>query len=319
MTQSLQRADLGVGPNPFDADSVYLEKTLRHEPMELGLDDSVSLRTLAIIIVRAYIAWFIILAVLELIGGVEAEQGHGGTLAVLGFIVSIIVFWVVLLRAKVTEPIGEWRALLPDRAGDAENYFNMVRTVLGRRQLPLRANEIQERRIKLANTNGVVKHVIVIEENEYQAYVTVFGYGTSLYVGWQMWRRRSGAGVIKRALTDRVTAANLATAMLRTDRARAVREAVHLACREALYAAPDSQLWAQAGQAQPLPQVELESVLLGPNPASPSLPAAGAPSPALPPQAAPAPAAQPYVQQAAPYAPVAEPYTQPVEPRTEAE
>ena len=318
MTQSLQRADLGVGPNPFDADSVYLEKTLRHEPMELGLDDSVSLRTLAIILVRAYVAWFIVLTILELIGGYEAAQGHGGTLAALGFMVSIVVFWVVLLRSKVTEPIGEWRALLPNRAGDAESYFNMIRTVLARRQLPLRADEIQERRIKLSNANGVVKHVIVIAENEYQAYVTVFGYGTSLYVGWQMWRRRSGAGLIKRALVDRVTAANLAVAMLRTDRARAVREAVHLACREALYAAPDSQLWAQAGQAGGLPQIELESALLAQTAASPSLPGGSTPSP-LPPPSAPVPAAQRYAQHAAPYAPFTEPSAPPGEPRGEAE
>jgi len=315
VTQSLQRADLDVGPNPFDADSVYLEKTLRHEPMELGLDDSVSLSTLAIMLVRAYVVWFIILFILEIFGGIEATQGHGGTVAVLGFVVSIIVFWLVLLRSKVTEPIGEWRALLPDRAGDAENYFNMIRTVLKRRQLPLNTSEIQERRVQLSGTN-VVKHAIVISENEYQAYVTVFGYGTSLYVGWQMWRRRSGAALIKRALLDRVTAANLVTAMLRTDRARAVREAVHLACREALYAAPDSPLRVQAGHAAPLPMIELETTLLGPDAASPSLPGASTPSPSLPPSV---PAAQPYVQPAAPYAPVAEPYVRPGEPRTEAQ
>ena len=312
MTQSLQRADLDVGPNPFDADSVYLEKTLRHEPMELGLDDSVSLRTLAIMILRAYVAWAIVLFILETFGAIEEKNGGGPTVLVLGFIVSIIVFWFVLLGSKVTEPIGEWRALLPDRAGDAENYFKMIRTVLGRRQLPLRADEIQERRVQLANTNGVVKHAIVISENEYQAYVTVFGYGTSLYVGWQMWRRRSGAHLIKRALVDRVTSANLVTAMLRTDRARAVREAVHLACREALYAAPDSALWAQAGQAAPLPMIELETTLLGPTTPSPSLPGVNVPSPSMAPPVMPAPAAEPYVQ------PVQ--YTQPVvEPRTESE
>jgi hypothetical protein len=87
-----------------------------------------------------------------------------------------------------------------------------------------------------------------------------------------MWRRRSGARLMKRALADRVTAASLVTAMLRTDRARAVREAVHLACREALYAIPDETLWADAQQL-PLPPVEQESALLMPQQhASPALP-----------------------------------------------
>jgi hypothetical protein len=86
-----------------------------------------------------------------------------------------------------------------------------------------------------------------------------------------MWRRRSGGQLIKRALVDRVTAANLVTVMLRTDRARAVREAVHLACREAVYATPDEGLWAEAQQLR-LPRVEEESALLMPQqPASPAL------------------------------------------------
>ena len=87
-----------------------------------------------------------------------------------------------------------------------------------------------------------------------------------------MWRRRSGAQLVKRALVDRVTAVNLVTAMLRTDRARAVREAVRLACREAVYLTPDEGLWAQAQQLR-LPRVEQESALLMPqHPASPALP-----------------------------------------------
>jgi hypothetical protein len=184
------------------------------------------------------------------------------------------VFWVVLLASKVTEPIGEWRALLPDRAGQSESYYRVIATVLRRRELPIIPQ------LRVIQQAGRVKHTIVLSENEYQAYVTVFPYGTSLYVGWQMWRRRSGARLIKRALVDRVTGSNLVTAMLRTDRARAVREAVHLACREAVYATPDEALWAQAQQLQ-LPQVELESALMGAQPASPALPPApvGIPAP----------------------------------------
>jgi hypothetical protein len=98
-----------------------------------------------------------------------------------------------------------------------------------------------------------------------------------------MWRRRSGAQLIKRALVDRVTATGLVTAMLRTDRARAVREAIHLACREAVYAPVDEGLRAQAEQLV-LPPVEQESALLLPQqPASPALPPSPVPVPASPP------------------------------------
>jgi len=258
-----------VSPAPFDVDSAYLQKTLRHEPMELALDDSVSLSTLGIVLLRAILAYAVVFVVFGIIGGLDAAHGGGEGLLSFGFAVSVVVFWVVLLVSKVTEPIGEWRTLLANRAGQAEPYYRMIVAVLRRRELPISP----ELRSVALNTQGrPVKHTIVLSENEYRAYVTVFPYGTSLYVGWQMWRRRSGAQLIKRALVDRVTAASLVTAMLRTDRARAMREAVHLACREAVYAAPDEGLWVQA-QALRMPQIEQESALLAPQqPASPTLP-----------------------------------------------
>jgi hypothetical protein len=271
-----------ISPSPFDADTIYLQKTLRHEPMELALDDSVAPRTIGILLIRAFLAWGIVLAVCSLVGGYEAAHGGGGVLLFVGSIASIVVFWVVLLASKVTEPIGEWRTLLADRGWQSESYYRMVAAVLQRRELPI---GLELRSIRLRTPGRPVKHTIVLSENEYQTYVTVFPYGTSLYVGWQMWRRRSGAQLIKRALIDRVTAANLVTAMLRTDRARAVREAVHLACREAVYATPDEGLWAEAQQLR-LPQVEEETALLMPQQsASPDLPSPATmmpPSPSAP-------------------------------------
>jgi hypothetical protein len=299
-------------PSPFDADAAYLRQTLRHEPMELSLDDSVSLRTLALLLVRAYLAWVIVFFALGIFGIYEVAHGGGQALLYLGFFASVVVFWVVLLGSKVTEPIGEWRTLLANRAGQAETYYRIITAVLKRRQLPITP---QLRRIQLSAQGAPVKHTIVLSENEYQSYVTVFPYGTSLYVGWQMWRRRSGAQLIKRALVDRVTAAGLVTAMLRTDRARAVREAVHLACREAVYASVDEGLWADAQQLQ-LPAVEQESALLAPQPASPALPPPSSGAPASPAARAPAasPPASPPASSAAPASPQsAAPWDQPHE------
>jgi hypothetical protein len=262
-----------VDPSPFDADSVYMQKTLRHQPMELGLDDSVSLSALVMILVRAFIFWVIISFVLGGIGAYKLVNGDGSKWLILAPLASFIISWVVLLRSKVTEPIGEWLVLLPDRAGQAESYYRMITAVLKRRQLPI---DPQLRSEELNRQTRSVKHMIELRENEYQTYVTVFAYGTSLYVGWQMWRRRSGAQLFKRALADRVKGYNLITTMQRTDRARAVREAVHLACREAVYAPVDAQTWAEAQQLQ-LPRIGRESVLLIPRPtASPSLPAPSA-------------------------------------------
>ena len=274
-------------PAPFDADAVYLQKTLRHEPMELGLDDSVPLRTIGILVVRAWLASEIAFAPLAFLGGVKAASGEGGTLLVLALLVNIVVFWVVLLSSKVSEPIGEWRTLLADRAGQSESYYRMINAVLHRRELPIAT--VRLRSIQLNTKDRPVKHTIELSENEYHTFVTVFPYGTSLYVGWQMWRRRSGAQLIKRVLVDLLKGSDLVTVMLRTDRARAVREAVHLACREAVYAPPDEGLVVLAKQLR-LPQLEQEAPLLLPQqPASPVVPPPSvripAPSPASPPAA----------------------------------
>jgi hypothetical protein len=281
VTQSLESVD----PSPFDVDTVYLQQTLRHEPMELGLDDSVSLRTLGILLVRAYLSSLLVFIVFFIVFGVVAINSHSVGLLSLPVIAGLITFLIVLLGSKVTEPIGEWRTLLPNRASQAESYYRVIAAVLRRRDLPIIP---QLRRVQLNTPGRPVKHAMVLSEDAYQTYVTVFAYGTSLYVGWQMWRRRSGGQLIRRALIDRVTAANLVTSMLRTDRARAVREAVHLACREAVYATADESLWALAQQL-PLPQVELEAALVQPEPSSPVLPPPSAviPAPAAAPSAAP--------------------------------
>ena len=289
MTQSLESAD----PSPFDVDTAYLQKTLRHEPMELALDDSVSLRTLGILLLRAWFAGTVVFYIFLLFVGTQVISNREPALLAVPFLASVVVFLLVLLGTKVTEPIGEWRTLLADRAGYAETYYRLITAVLRRRQLPI----IPELRRVQLNTHGrPVKHTIVLSEGEYRAYVAVFPYGTSLYVGWQMWRRRSGGRMIMRALVDRVTAATLVTAMLRTDRARAVREAIHLACREALYASADEGLWTMAQQ-MPLPQLEQETALLQPaQPASPVLPPPAARTPDLsynPAQAGPAASARP--------------------------
>jgi hypothetical protein len=274
----------GAGPSPFDADATYLKQTLRHQPMELGLDDSVSLQTLAILLLRACFAWLIVSIVLDVLGGIFALKGDGEGLLTAAIFISGIVFWLVLLGSKVTDPIGEWRTLLPDRAGQAASYYNMIRVVLGRRELPINVDP-QVRSIKLSVRGNPVKHTIVLFENEYQTYVTVFPYGTSLYVGWQMWRRRYGAQLIKHALISRMTPGGIVTTMLQTDRARAMREAVHLACREAVYAAPNEDMRADALQLQ-LPRVEQESALLQPQAPRPGLLAPPVPVPPVPPQTA---------------------------------
>jgi hypothetical protein len=294
-------------PSPFDKDAAYLNQTLRHERMELALDDSVSLQTIALIIVRAWLAAIIPLVVFGVLGAIMlfSAAGSGGDIGGASLMLSLALFcsgaafWLVLLLSKVTEPIGEWRVLLTERWQYAESYHRMIAAALYQRAIPL---QLHHRRVKLNTQGQPVKHTIVLSEGDYQAYVTVFPYGTSLYVGWQMWRRRSGAQLVGRALVDRFTAGNIVTAMLRTDRPRAMREAVHLACREAVYKEITPDRWNLAMQMDLGDLVEENALLLPQQPPSPVLPAPAqvpapenlpAPQPAAaPPLASQVPAAQ---------------------------
>ena len=304
-----------ANPSPFDKDAAYLSQTLRHEQMELNLDDSVSLQTIGFIIVRAWLAAIIPFVLFGVLGAIMlfSAVGSGGDGSGASLMLSLALFcggaafWVVLLASKVTEPIGEWRVLLTDRWQYAESYHRMIAGALYQRAIPI---HLRHRRVKLDTAGRPVKHTIVLAEGDYQAYVTVFPYGSSLYVGWQMWRRRSGAQLIGRALVDRFTAANLVTAMLRTDRPRAMREAVHLACREAVYKEVTPEQWALAQQIDLGELVEESALLMPAAPPSPVLPARQ-PVP-MPPPPAPAPGPAPVAAQARGQAP--EPVQQSVQP-----
>ena len=68
-----------------------LQKTLRHEPMELALDDSVSLRTLGIMLVRAWLAWVFVFIVFAIFGGLVAAHGGSPALLYVGSVLSACV------------------------------------------------------------------------------------------------------------------------------------------------------------------------------------------------------------------------------------
>lgn len=315
MTDQPTPSTTPADPSPFDKDAAYLNQTLRHERMELALDDSVSLHTIGLIIVRAWLAAIIPLAVFGVLGAIMlfSAADSGGDISGASLMLSLAifsggaVFWLVLLLAKVTEPIGEWRVLLAERWSHAESYHRMIAAALYRRAIPL---HLWHKRVVLNAVGRPVKHTIVLTEGDYQAYVTVFPYGTSLYVGWQMWRRRSGAQLIGRALVDRFSATNIVAAMLRTDRPRAMREAVHLACREAVYQPVSAEQWDLAMRVD-LGELVDENTLLQPQQPSPVIPAQAAPPagtvPAPPP---PAPAPRQGPDAVAPAAPAATAATQ---------
>jgi hypothetical protein len=227
-----------------NADAAYLDKTLRYGDIEAELDESVSGRALFRIWWRAAVAgwavfiFFGFLATFGFLAALGSGTGPNPGLVVIGMILSFVVFWVVLLAVRVPEPIAEWRVLLTDRAGSATATYSQIAGSLRARRMPI---NYEVKPVNTGSPRDGVRYRLLLRENFYVAYVSVFAYGTSLYLGWMMWRTRRGGQLVLQFLVDMVGGMLGRTdpelLMLRTERPRAMREAVHSSCREGLFVA----------------------------------------------------------------------------------
>ncbi|MET9154886.1 hypothetical protein ABZX82_26975 [Streptomyces griseoflavus] len=264
-----------------DANAAYLDKNLKHLPVETELDDSVGWRQLLQLFVHALLASFLaflplfFLALLLLVGG--SGEGFAVVLG-LAYVASGLAFWVTLLGMRLVEPIAEWRVLLADRSGSLDSAYVSIAGTLARRYVPV---DRAERIIATGLGRDQVRNRLVLSEGRCQVYVSVFSYGTSLYLGWQMWRSRRGYALIGGFVSDLLASITGRLGperiMMRTEGVRAMREAVHAACREGLATAVD-QVVVPAAYAFPqgLPPVQ-------------PAPARSAPAPGVAPAAPPVP------------------------------
>lgn len=265
-----------------DPNSAYLDKTLRHRDVELRLDEGVSWRFLFLLGLRAFIAsslvWlvfvFFALIAFAASGGSNSRSGdpygYAGpslipsgvstafTVLLVGGIVSFVVFWVVLLLLRVPEPVAEWRVLLADRATNAESVYSQISGTLLVRQFPIGGTVM---RIRTGPGPQHVSNRLVLTAGHYTAYVSVFPYGTSLYLGWMMWRSRWGAELIWQFFVDLFEGISGRNSperrMMRTEGPRAMREAVHAACREGLFVGVEgTNVPVEYGFPQGLPQIQ---------------------------------------------------------------
>jgi hypothetical protein len=258
-------------------DADYLRRTLLHRPVELYFDESVTPRSLFLLWLRAalitgpfFFISLVLYTVLSVASGLagaggEASGGGGGggggtVILFLVMVISFVAFWLILFLTRLQEPISEWHVLLADRAAASESVYNVIVGRARDRSLPLYPYTR-----RLPTSFGPVSNRLVLVDGHYEAFITVFPYGSGLYLGWTMWRSRRGAHLIGRYLGDifRGMSGQLdpVARMLRTEQARAMREAVHAVCREGLSVAveqtqvPDSYAFPQG-----LPPIETFAV-----------------------------------------------------------
>ncbi|MGW4806745.1 hypothetical protein [Kitasatospora sp. NPDC004272] len=278
------------GWNGGDGNNAYLDKTLRHMPVETVLDDRVSGRALLRMAARALLVsgavWLVVLT-FGLLVALADSSGSSDPTETLGAFVGVplyaglaafATFLLVLVVGKLTEPIAEWRVLLHARA-DVDSAYNQICNVVAERGYPLTPS------VEAVQQYGGTARRLVLAQHDCTAHISVFNYGSSLYLGWQMWRTRSKFRLFVQFVTDNVSGgSDLRSAMSRTGQVRAMREAVHAACREGLVVAIEQrpvQLQVRFPQVASVSTVEA----VGPQrqPSMPPAPPGASPVPPAPP------------------------------------
>ncbi|WP_430783710.1 adhesin [Actinoplanes sp. G11-F43] len=239
---------MGDRSGPPEEDIAYRTQTLKFTATELSLDESVPFMVLFRLWLYAAfgggLVWlvFTLLSLLTLLGsetldGLALSTGLG----LVGTVLGIIVFLVLLLLLNIQEPVAEWKTLIEGKAAAAESSYAAIYQSLARRRIPV---AVTARRIRSDVLAESVNNRLIVTERTYIAYVSVFAFGTSLYVGWTMWRERRGIALIVQFFKDLIGSmlgrTGIVNQMLRTERVRAMREAVHSAVREGVDAAVEN-------------------------------------------------------------------------------
>ncbi len=228
---------------PGNGDIAYRMQGLRHSPVELGLDESVPVWTLARLWLSAAVPALVVWAVFTFLAlfvhavsepGVFDDSTPGDEVFAIGSLLSFVVFWMVLLSARVDESVAEWRTLIEERWQSADSAYAAIYGTLRRRGIPVEADAVRVRSDLLPPE--VINNRLMITDRNYQIFISVFPYGSGLYLGWTMSRGRRGVTLLGHFLRDLAGGMSGRNGsidrMLRAERVRALREAVHAAVRE---------------------------------------------------------------------------------------
>jgi hypothetical protein len=205
------------------------DEVVAHEPIQVPIDETVSLRQLARLWVRATVVGTAVLGVFVVVALAFANVAALDT----GIAASVVAFCAAFLRSEVDEPLGEWRALLAERAPYEASVYSLIVGDLARSRLPASVRTYRQH-----DATGAVVNRLVLGDRRHTVDVTVFSYGTSLCLGWQMHRRRSGVALLNRAWIDVARSmrrgAGHASSSVETEQPYALRQAVHLSCTRGL-------------------------------------------------------------------------------------
>jgi hypothetical protein len=166
---------------------------------------------------------------------VTLSRGTGGAgWTQLAGILGFIAFFGALF-IPFREAISSWWALVDGRADAADSAYAAIYGSVHQRQYPMVCTP---RRIRNEFRSSSARNYLVVNDGPYVAYVSVFAYGSGLYMGWTMWRRQLPISMffafVKQQIDTVTGRGTLFHLILRAEVVQAFREALHAAVTEGL-------------------------------------------------------------------------------------
>ncbi len=241
--QSRVRGLVGPSPDQLVGDaapnSTYLGlRQLYEKPAEASFDPLLNTKWIGLAFLRALFftfLWFVagfVFFVFCLLLLVATKSTAIFGVYFIGAIVSGIAFTLLWFFLRVPAVVSEWKFAV-DRKGAAETTaFEHITWAFQQRQTP-----VKSLRVRRISQPGIrTRDYLEVKDGVFSGYVSCFAYGEDLYIGWTFWIHLSPFQwfiLLARALYLAVTLRGTELySSLRYDNARAMREAMHGACRE---------------------------------------------------------------------------------------
>ncbi|HEX2416814.1 MAG TPA: hypothetical protein VHJ83_01640, partial [Micromonosporaceae bacterium] len=167
--------------------------------------------------------------------------GSGGAIVGLGAwalamplgIAGFLAAFLFSLLTRHPELVSEWHLVLDGQAGLAESaYAALFENLIHRRRAPVSG---KVHRIRNRHASNQESWHLVIADGQWGMYISAFGYGGDLYLGWQLWRHQRAMGLVLEYFKAQFKPPYQdIAASLEADRVRAMRDAVHNAFRAAI-------------------------------------------------------------------------------------
>jgi hypothetical protein len=149
-----------------------------------------------------------------------------------GAAISGVALFVIWLLRPLPAKLSEWKLSVDDKGAAETTAFEHITWAFRRRETPV--DSLRVRRI--SQPSAPSRDYIEVREGHFTGYISCFAYGEDLYIGWTLWLVlapwRYFLLILVRVYHMVTLRATGLLVTLRYENVRAMREAMHAACRE---------------------------------------------------------------------------------------